>query len=150
MASSLLNIGSRALAAAQGSLATMSHNISNANTAGYSRQEAVLETAGGLFTGSGFFGRGVDLTSVRRQYDQFLTGAVQSSAAASAADKARADGLDSLDQLFANSDNGISAVARGATVSARADGSSWLCPLATIRRSIARSSAVSPRASGMT
>jgi flagellar hook-associated protein 1 FlgK len=109
MASSLLNIGSRALAAAQGSLATISHNISNANTAGYSRQEAVLATAGGTFTGSGFFGRGVDLTTVQRNYDQFLTAAVQSTASAAAADSARASGLEQLDSLFSDSSNGIGA-----------------------------------------
>jgi flagellar hook-associated protein 1 FlgK len=106
---SLLTIGSSALAAAQGSLATVSHNIANANTAGYSRQEAQLATAGGLFTGAGFFGRGVDLTTVRRQYDQFLTGAVQSAASASAADRARASGLKALDDLFASGDQGVGA-----------------------------------------
>ncbi len=35
---SLLNIGTRSLAAAQGALSTISHNIANVNTAGYSRQ----------------------------------------------------------------------------------------------------------------
>ncbi|MBC7601251.1 MAG: flagellar hook-associated protein FlgK, partial [Ramlibacter sp.] len=109
MTSSLLNIGSRALTAAQGSLATISHNIANANTVGYSRQEAVLQTSGGLSTGAGFFGRGVDLVTVKRAYDQFLTGSVQSSAAASAADNARASGLQGLDSLFADSANGIGA-----------------------------------------
>lgn len=105
--SSLLNIGSRALTAAQGSLATVSHNIANANTAGYSRQQAQLATAGGQYTGSGFFGNGVDLTGVRRQYDQFLTGAVQSAASTSAADATRASGLQALDTVFGNSDQGI-------------------------------------------
>ncbi|TFZ08382.1 flagellar hook-associated protein FlgK [Ramlibacter humi] len=109
MADALLNIGSRALLAAQGTLTTVSHNIANANTAGYSRQEAVLSTAGGLYTGSGFFGRGVDLTTVQRQYDQFLTTAARSAASTSAADATRATGLQSLDTLFGNSEMGIGA-----------------------------------------
>jgi flagellar hook-associated protein 1 FlgK len=109
MTTSLLNIGSSSLAAAQGALSTISHNIANANTPGYSRQEAVLSTAGGLYTGSGFFGRGVDLTTVRRQYDQFLTTAVQSASAVSAADAARASGLGGLDATFANNELGIGA-----------------------------------------
>jgi flagellar hook-associated protein 1 FlgK len=109
MTTSLLNIGSSSLAAAQGALSTVSHNIANANTPGYSRQEAVLSTAGGLYTGSGFFGRGVDLTTVRRQYDQFLTTAVQSASAVSAADAARVSGLDGLDATFGNSELGIGA-----------------------------------------
>ena len=109
MTSSLLNIGSSSLAAAQGALNTVSHNIANANTPGYSRQEAVLATAGGLYTGSGFFGRGVDITTVRRQYDQFLTTAVQSASALSAADAARASGLDGLDAVFGNNELGVGA-----------------------------------------
>ncbi len=109
MSSSLLNIGSRALSAAQGSLTTISHNIANANTVGYSRQEAVLSTAGGQYTGSGFFGNGVDLTTVQRQYDQFLTSAVQTAGSVSGADAARASGLQALDTVFADNTQGIGA-----------------------------------------
>ncbi|MGE4242425.1 flagellar hook-associated protein FlgK [Ramlibacter sp.] len=104
---SLLNIGTSALAAAQGSLTTISHNIANANTEGYSRQRAQLSTAGGLATGAGFFGRGVDLSGVQRQYDQFLTQALQGASAASASDAARAEGLRALDAVFAGADQGI-------------------------------------------
>lgn len=109
MTSSLLNIGSSSLAAAQGSLATISHNIANVNTPGYSRQEVQLATAGGWYTGAGFFGRGVELTTVRRLYDQFLTATVQSAAARSAADTVRASGLQALDGLFADPELGIGA-----------------------------------------
>ncbi|HZY18564.1 MAG TPA: flagellar hook-associated protein FlgK [Ramlibacter sp.] len=109
MAVSLLNIGSRALVAAQGAINTVSHNITNANTAGYSRQEAVLATAGGLYSGSGFFGRGVELETVRRHYDQFLTTNVQSATAISAADSARATGLKALDTVFSDNEMGIGA-----------------------------------------
>lgn len=109
MTTSLLNIGSGALMTAQGALSTISHNIANANTAGYSRQEALLSTAGGMYTGSGFFGSGVDLTSVRRHYDAFLTRAVQSTAAVSAADTARVAGLDGLDAIFSSGELGIGA-----------------------------------------
>ena len=106
---SLLNIGTRSLTAAQGTLTTISHNIANANTAGYTRQEAVLSTAGGSFSGSGFFGRGVDLTTVRRLYDQFLTGAVHAGAAQSAEAAARADALAGLDSLFTDPQLGVGA-----------------------------------------
>ncbi|MGE0330394.1 MAG: flagellar hook-associated protein FlgK [Ramlibacter sp.] len=109
MTSSLLNIGSRSLAAAQGSLGTIAHNIANANTAGYSRQEAVLQTAGGMYTGAGFFGRGVEMTTVRRQYDQFLAASVQTGASRAAFDAARAGALDGLDAVFADPELGIGA-----------------------------------------
>jgi flagellar hook-associated protein 1 FlgK len=106
---SILNIGTRALLAMQGSINTVSHNIANANTAGYSRQEVQLSTAGGQFTGAGFFGSGVNMTSVQRQYDQFLTNAVQTSTATSSSDAARASGLQALDSLFSDSELGLGA-----------------------------------------
>lgn len=107
--STLLNIGSRSLAAAQGQLTTISHNIANANTAGYSRQQAILSTSSGQMTGAGFFGRGVDITSVQRRYDQFLTAAVQATGSQSAADAARADALSQLDTVFGDPDLGVGA-----------------------------------------
>ncbi len=107
--SSLLNIGTRSLAAAQGQLTTISHNIANANTAGYSRQQAILSTAAGEMTGAGFFGRGVDITSVQRRYDQFLTAAVQATGSQSAADAARADALSQLDAVFGDAELGVGA-----------------------------------------
>ncbi len=110
---SLLNLGTRSLIAAQGALSTISHNIANVNTPGYSRQDAVLSTSNGQFTGSGFFGRGVDLTTVRRQYDQFLMGAVQTNTAQASADAARSEGMAQLDSLFSDPELGIGAAVDG-------------------------------------
>ena len=109
MSLSLLQLGLSGMATAQGSLATASHNIANANTAGYSRQEAVLATAGGQFGAGGFFGSGAQITTVRRSYDQFLTGALQGLGAQSAADGARSEALSGLDALFADADRGLGA-----------------------------------------
>ncbi|MBL0423333.1 flagellar hook-associated protein FlgK [Ramlibacter sp. AW1] len=109
MTTSLLQIGVRGLTAAQGALATTSHNIANVNTAGYVRQEAVMATAGGLSTGAGFFGGGVDVATVRRHYDQFLAGSLQALGSQRAADAARSDGLAQLDALFADPELGIGA-----------------------------------------
>lgn len=109
MSASLLSIGSRSLAAAQAALGTISHNIANVNTAGYSRQETVQSTAASQFTGGGFFGQGVDVATVRRQYDQFLVSAVQANTSQASADSARSSALQELDDLFANADLGMGA-----------------------------------------
>ncbi len=109
MAVSLLNVGARSLSAAQGSLGTIAHNIANANTAGYSRQEAVLTTSPGTYSGSGFFGRGVDISTVRRQYDQFLVASVQNSTSQASAASARSSALEGLDSVFADAELGIGA-----------------------------------------
>ncbi|MFD0669556.1 flagellar hook-associated protein FlgK [Ramlibacter sp. MAHUQ-53] len=106
---SLLNIGTSSLAAAQGQLTTISHNIANANTVGYSRQEAQQATAGGLMTGAGFFGRGVDMATVQRRYDQFAAASVLASTSQAAADASRSEALSQLDALFANGDLGVGA-----------------------------------------
>ncbi|WP_459618389.1 flagellar hook-associated protein FlgK [Bordetella sp. 2513F-2] len=68
----LYNLAKTGLNAAQAGLETTSHNITNATTAGYSRQRVITSTAGATATGSGFFGRGVQVDTVARQYDSFL------------------------------------------------------------------------------
>lgn len=72
MGSSILGIGVSALNAAQAGIATTSHNIANASTLGYSRQEIIQTAALPQQTGSGYFGQGVNVTTVLRRYDQFL------------------------------------------------------------------------------
>ena len=71
--SALMSIGKTALFANYAALQTAGNNIANANTTGYSRQEAQLQTAQGQFTGSGFFGKGVSVATVTRAYSQLLT-----------------------------------------------------------------------------
>ncbi|CAG0938433.1 Flagellar hook-associated protein 1 [Gallionellaceae bacterium] len=76
MAGDIFGISISALNAAQTGLATTEHNIANANTTGYSRQVAVASTRQAQATGSGFIGQGVDITSVKRIYDEFLSNQV--------------------------------------------------------------------------
>ncbi|MGD9943756.1 MAG: flagellar hook-associated protein FlgK [Burkholderiaceae bacterium] len=104
---SVLSVGQSALMAAYAQLQVTGHNIANANTVGYSRQEAVLSTAGGQFSGSGFLGMGVDVLTVRRNYDRYLTNDLMASTAQSNADRTRATLLSRLDDLLADTDNGI-------------------------------------------
>lgn len=65
-------IGVSALKAAQAGIATTTHNIANANTLGYSRQEVMQTAQTPQNTGAGYFGQGANVTSVVRRYDQFL------------------------------------------------------------------------------
>lgn len=61
------------LNAAQIGLATTEHNIANAKTPGFTRQQAVVGSRPGQQTGSGFIGQGVDVSGVKRIYDDFLS-----------------------------------------------------------------------------
>jgi flagellar hook-associated protein 1 len=98
--SALMSIGKTAMYASYAALQTTGNNIANANTAGYSRQEAQLADAPGQFTGSGFFGKGVTVTTVARAYDKYLTNQAVASSSVAAADSARLSRLNELDDVF--------------------------------------------------
>lgn len=71
--SDLLSIGTSALLTAQRQLATTSHNIANVSTDGYTRQTVEISARVGENQGAFTFGSGVEVASIRRNYDQFLT-----------------------------------------------------------------------------
>lgn len=68
--------GVSALNAAQIGLSTTEHNIANANTPGFNRQEVLLGTRLPQATGAGFIGQGVDVSTVKRIYNEFLSNQV--------------------------------------------------------------------------
>ncbi len=105
--SPLMSIGSRAMTANYAALQATGNNIANANTDGYSRQTVQLETATGQFTGAGFFGKGVNVKTVSRQYDQFLVREAVASKAVAAADAARAEQLKQLEKVFPTGEAGL-------------------------------------------
>lgn len=70
------------LMAFQRALDTTSHNIANVNTEGYSRQKVQLSASQASFYDGHYFGQGVNVTSVSRSYDQFITGQLASSTSA--------------------------------------------------------------------
>lgn len=72
MSAGIYGIGVSALKVAQAGISVTSHNIANANTPGYTRQEVLQSAALPQNTGAGFFGQGADVTSVKRNYDDFL------------------------------------------------------------------------------
>lgn len=105
--SSLMGLGTRAMFANMATLQSIGNNIANANTAGYSRQETQLETAGGQFTGAGFFGQGVNITTVKRSYDRFLTGQSAQAQSVASYDSTRAAQLKQLENIFTLGDKGL-------------------------------------------
>lgn len=72
MSSSLLNIGHTGMHASKKALQTTTHNISNANTEGFSRQEARMETNRPKRIGSNIYGTGVHVKSVKRAHDKLV------------------------------------------------------------------------------
>lgn len=108
MASSLLSIGIGALNTAQAGLTTASHNISNAATPGYNRQEILQATNNPYVTGSGIFGQGVHVTTVKRIYSDFLAHQVTEAQSGISAAETQYQQLSQLDNLLADSAAGLS------------------------------------------
>jgi len=106
----------RGLLAQQRALDTTGHNIANASTQGYSRQEAVLAAApatwipqGAVQGGAGaHLGAGVDVQAYRRVRDTFLDLQYRAQATRLGEASARAEGLDRAELALAEpSDDGI-------------------------------------------
>lgn len=79
-----LEIGKRAIMTSQTALSITGHNISNANTEGYSRQVANLVATRPYYTPSltnssriGQLGTGVEIASITRMRDAFLDGQIR-------------------------------------------------------------------------
>lgn len=107
--SGLLDVGARALMANQVALQTAGHNISNVNVAGYSRQNVVLDPVQGQFTGGGYIGKGVSVTTVLRNHDELLTRQAAAAQSVQAGDTVRSQRLLQLQNIFQGGKQGLGA-----------------------------------------
>jgi flagellar hook-associated protein 1 FlgK len=106
-----LHTSLRGLLAEQRALDVTSHNVANANTLGYSRQEAQLQATDALSVpASGRLGTGVDAIAYKRIRDGFLDLQFRTQAMQVGAGTTRADALDQAEMRLAEpGDNGIAA-----------------------------------------
>ena len=104
---SLMGLGSKAVNAAYAQLQSTGNNIANANIKGYSRQSAQLATSAAEYTGSGYLGRGVLVTTIARAANMFMTQQVVATGSAAAADSVRRDRLSQLEKVFAGGQAGL-------------------------------------------
>ena len=109
MGTNIFNIGVSGLNAAQAGLLTTGHNISNATTAGFNRQQAIQTTNTPQFTGAGFLGQGTSIQTIRRIYDGYLSSQVLSTQTRLAEMNAYAAEISQVDNLLADPSVGISA-----------------------------------------
>ena len=104
----LLNIGASGLAAAQAGLATTSHNISNANVDGYSRQQTLQATAVAQRYSYGFVGNGTTVTNVQRIYDNYLGAQVNSAQSTTSSLDTYTTQIGQVDDLLSDTSAGLS------------------------------------------
>jgi flagellar hook-associated protein 1 FlgK len=109
------SIAERGLNVSQGEINTTSHNISNANTDGYSRQRAVAQTTEPQGGNSKFdslsvgqVGTGAEITSIQRIRDTFLDYQVRNEMGVSGYYTSTSDSLSKVEDVFGEpSDSGI-------------------------------------------
>jgi flagellar hook-associated protein 1 len=99
----------RGLLAEQRALDVTSHNIANANTVGYTRQEAQMQATDALVVpAAGLLGTGVDVVAYKRIRDTFLDLQYRAQNMQVGYGTTRTDALDQAEmQLSEPSDNGI-------------------------------------------
>jgi flagellar hook-associated protein 1 FlgK len=105
---SIFSTGVSGLNAAQVGMLTTSHNIANASTPGYNRQQIVQGANIALFTGAGFVGQGTHVQTVQRVYDQFLNRQVMSAEAGAAEMDSYLAQIRQIDNLLADPSAGLS------------------------------------------
>ncbi len=107
--SASLNIATRALTTNLAALQVVGNNIANVNTEGYSRQNVALKTSGYQERSNGFFGQGVEIATVTRNHDAYLTREANAAKSVASADGMRLSKLKQLEDLFPTGPTGLGA-----------------------------------------
>ncbi|MES9883213.1 MAG: flagellar hook-associated protein FlgK [Sedimenticola sp.] len=98
----LLGIASSGLQAYQRAINTVGHNVSNANTEGYSRQRVDFEVRAPSFSGNGWLGNGVDAAAVQRYYDDFIAAQIRVTQSITSKAETLSENASRLDDLLAD------------------------------------------------
>ena len=104
-----MNVGVSALIANQQALTTTGHNIANVNSAGYSRQTIATKALVGQNMGTGYVGKGVQVATIMRNYNELLGKQSNAATAASAADAIRYQSLMQMQDVYSGGDSSLGA-----------------------------------------
>jgi flagellar hook-associated protein 1 FlgK len=106
----ILNTAVSGLLSFQRALGTTSHNIANVNTPGYSRQTVEFGTNNPSYFGGNYYGNGVQIESIVRSYDQFLTREVRDTTSSYARVARFSELASHIDDVLADPNGGISPI----------------------------------------
>ena len=107
--SGLLSNALSGLQSSQNALRTAGHNISNANTAGYTRQQVNYATRPEQYIGSaGFIGSGVTTTSIERVVNEFVTAQLRLDTTTFNQLDTFNNNIGKIDKLFSDTSTGLS------------------------------------------
>lgn len=106
--SSLINSAMSGLSAAQAALNTTSNNIASYNVAGYTRQTTVLASANSTLGAGGWVGNGVNVSSVQREYNAFITNQLRTAQSQSTGLTTRYEQVSKIDSMISSTTNNLS------------------------------------------
>lgn len=106
----ILSSTTSALNAAQQGLATTAHNIANAKTPGFNRQIVLQASIGGQDEGGGFIGKGTEVVSVRRVYNEYLASQIRTAQTKAGELGAHYTQASRINNLLADPTSGLSPV----------------------------------------
>ena len=105
----LLRTGLSGLLAFQRALDTTSHNISNVNTEGYSRQRVDFSTRPAEPYANGWIGNGAKVSTVRRVYDEFVATQTRTTSSSFERLDVFAGNAERINNMFGDSSTGLTA-----------------------------------------
>lgn len=106
----LLSIGVSGLRVSQTALSVTGNNITNTDTAGYTRQQVVQVSNSSQKLGATYLGSGASITDVRRIYSDYLTTQVRTATALDSESQTYLTQINQVNSLLADSTTGITAV----------------------------------------
>ena len=104
---SLINIGISGLRTTQAALATTGHNITNANTPGFSRQRVDIVPQAPQMLGVGYLGAGAELQSISRIVSDYAISQVRNDTALASEVESFLSQVSQVDSLLANESTGL-------------------------------------------
>ena len=105
----LLGTAVSGLQAFQRSISVAGHNISNANTEGYTRQRVELGTRPPSFTGQGYIGNGVQIEGVERLFSQFAVDRLRDTSSSTSQYETLFQFSERVSDILGDTDAGLSA-----------------------------------------
>ena len=108
----MLNTAVSGLLSYQRALSTTSHNISNVNTDGYSRQTVGFETRNPTAFGDNFIGSGVQISNISRAFNQYINSSIRDSQSMYSKQEMFHSLSAQIDDILADPKGGISPILR--------------------------------------
>lgn len=99
-----MDIGKLALYSAQLALEVTSHNVANANTEGYSKQNVIIQSNLPITTAPGQIGTGVRAVEITRQYDDFVNAQVNQKNSDYQSWSSQSTAMQEIESIFNESD----------------------------------------------